>query len=614
MKRAGLFLTICAVGAWGQIGAPTLGFVPEGFGVRTMQGIPAAGAVGPILETGRNLALITVSPRQNYVLATDAETGEVVLVTPSGGTLATATVVAGAAVNPDRIVMSPSGSSAVLWFDSTNRAQIVTGLPGAPLIREIDASVVGASPTAIAISDDGNWLALGTPEATVCYLFASTSANNVSMTAIPTGDLVTGLAFFYNRDALAMATPSQILTADPVSGGPPVQVGNLNPKSSAGDSPSVDLAVSTDNQRIIAAEGTLLTTINLATGVASTLDCGCQFAGLFGLGGSIFRITSLGFPLASFDGTETASGVESGAAADSIPRVALGGALNNTLTNQGVKLFDAENNRILAVPMALSTAGPLRTASSSSSPRRVISDAAPPALPAVTIGGLPASSGPAQQPAMTISIASAYPAAITGTATLTFASSVGGDDQTIQFGSGGRAVSFTIAAGSTQASFSGATSTNASSVAVLTGTVAGTITITLDFMASGTDITPAPAPTATITLITTPAFIQTVVFGSATTGAFTVVVTGFSTTRDMTTGLFQFAPSSNATLATSAVTVSLGEAFSIWYSNTASNATGSEFQLTVPFTTTNGPSADVIAVTVTLTNSKGASSAVVNSQ
>ena len=595
MKWAGFFL-ICAVGAWGQIASPRLGFVPEGFHIRTMQGIPAAGAIGAILETGRNLALITISPRQNYILARDADTGEVVLVTPAAGTLATTSVVAGAAANPDSIAVSPSGSSAVLWFNSTNRAQIVSGLPAAPSIREIDAGVINAWP--IAVSDDGNWIAAGAFGGTGGYLFAGDG----SMTTLPIGDRVIGLTFFYNRDALAIATPSQILTTDPVSAGPPVQVGSLNPESNSGDFTVVDLAVSSDNQRIVAAEGTGLTTINLATGVASTLDCGCQFEGLFGLGGSIFRITSLGFPLASLGSLETASGVESGVTADSIPR----GALGDTLADQVVKLFDAGNNRILAVPMALSTAEPLRM---SPSPRRVISEAAPPALPAVTIGGLPASSGPAQQPGMTISIASAYSVAITGTATLTLASSVGGDDQTIQFGSGGRTVSFAIPAGSTQANFSGV-----ASVPVLTGTVAGTITITLDLMASGTDVTPTPAPAATIALITTPAFIQTVRFGTSTAGAFTVVVTGFSTTRDMATGLFHFAPSSNATLATTDVTVSLGQAFSLWYSNSASNATGSEFQLTVPFTTTNGPSADVIAVTVTLTNSKGTSSAVVNSQ
>jgi hypothetical protein len=581
MKRAALFL-ICAIGVWAQIASPTLGFVPEGFGIRTMQGIPAAGAIGPILETGRNLAMITVSPRQNYVLAMDAETGEVVLVTPAGST----TIVAGAAAHPDSIAMSPSGSAAVLWFNATNRAQIVSGLPGSPSIREIDMGAIDA--TQVAVSDDGSRLAMGALDSEV-YLFAVDG----SMTTIPIGDRVLGLAFFYNRDALAIATSSQILTADPVSSGPPVQVGSLNPESAAGNFGSVSLAVSSDNQRIVAAGGKLITTIELANGSASTLDCVCLVDGLFGLGGSIFRLTNPDFLPASFshsDGTHFAAGA------------IFGFGPNN------VKLFDAENNRILAVPMALSAAAPLRT-SSSSSPRRVVSDATPPALPAVTFGGLPASSGPAQQPGMTISIASAYPLAITGTATLAFASSVGGDDQTIQFGSGGRTVSFAIPAGSLQANFSGA-----SSVPVLTGTVAGTITITLDLMASGTDVTPTPAPTASITLITTPPFIQNVVFGSSTTGAFTVVVTGFSTTRDMTTGLFHFAPSSNATLATTDVTVSLGQAFSLWYSNTASNATGSEFQLTVPFTTTNGPSADVIAVTVTLTNSKGTSTAVVNSQ
>jgi len=587
MKRAGLFL-ICS-GLWGQIGAPTLGFVPEGFGIRTMQGIPAAGAIGAVLETGRSLALITVSPRQNYVLAVDAETGEVVLVTPSGA----ASVVPGAGANPDSIAVSPSGSSAVLWFDTTNRAQIVTGLPGSPLIREIDTGGINAWP--VAVSDDGKWLAAGVLRGADAYLFASDG----SVTTMPVGERVLGLAFFYNRDALAIATSSQILTADPVSAGPPVQVATANPDSDGGSFAVADIAVSSDNQRIVFAGESLITTIDLATGGASRLDCGCRVEGLFGLGGSIFRITGGDFPLSSSAGFETAS-------ANSIPGVALTNTLGGPLSNESVKLFDAVNNRILAVPMAPSAAGPPRV---SPSPRRVVPDAAPPALPAVTIGGLPASSGPAQQPGMTISIASAYPVVITGTATLTFASSVGGDDQTIQFGSGGRTVSFAIPANTTQANFSGA-----SSVPVLTGTVAGTITITLDLMASGTDVTPTPAPAATIALITTPAFIQTVKFGTSTTGAFTVVVTGFSTTRDMTTGVFHFAPSSNATLATTDVTVSLGQAFSLWYSNTASNATGSEFQLTVPFTTTNGPSADVIAVTVTLTNSKGASSAVVVSQ
>ena len=321
MKWAGLFL-ICAVGAWGQIASPTLGFVPEGFGIRTMQGIPAAGVIGPILETGRSLAQITISPQQKYILAVDAAKGEVVLVTPSGAT----SVVAGAAANPDRIAVSPSGSSAVLWFNATNRAQIVTGLPGSPVIREIDASFLDTPLWPIAVSDNGNWIAAGSLVETEMYLFSGDG----SMSTIPTGDLVTGLAFFYNRDALAIATSRRIFTADPISTGPLVLVGGLNPASNAGDSTSVDLALSSDNQRIVAAGGRLITTIDLATGVASTLDCGCEFDGLFGLGGSILRITTPAvIPVSFIDCKGTHHS----------PVPILGSE------RESVKLFDAENNR-----------------------------------------------------------------------------------------------------------------------------------------------------------------------------------------------------------------------------------------------------------------------------
>ncbi len=324
-------------------------------------------------------------------------------------------------------------------------------------------------------------------------------------------------------------------------------------------------AVTADNRRLVLADAeNAITTVDLTTNSVSAVDCACVPEGLFALGGSVFRLTNSG----------------------------LG----------GVKIFDAENNRILVVPNAfgqhINIVGHI--------PSRRTNPLATPPLPAVTIGGLPASSGPAQQPLMTISLASPYSLDVTGTATLTFASSVGGDDQTIQFGTGGRTVNFTIPAGTTQANFSGK-----ANVAVLTGTVAGTITIKLSLSASGTDVTPTPQPTATIALVTTVPFIQSVQLQQS-TGGFTVVITGFSTTRDMVSGLFHFAPSTNATLAASDVTVQLGGAFTTWYSNTASNAVGSQFLLTVPFTTQNGPPGDIVAVTATLTNSKGPSNPVVN--
>ena len=226
-----------------------------------------------------------------------------------------------------------------------------------------------------------------------------------------------------------------------------------------------------------------------------------------------------------------------------------------------------------------------------------------PSVPTVTIGGVPDTSGPGQQPQVTISLSGAYPVDVSGTITLTFASSVGGDDQMIQFSNGSRTLNFTVPAGSTQGVFSGV-----SSASVLTGTVAGSITLTVSLSAGGANITPNPPPTKTIVTSPTVPFIQTVSLVPG-TGGFTVVVTGFSSTREVISGLFHFAPATNATLTQSDITVQLGSAFTTWYQNSASNAFGSLFTLTIPFTV-SGSATSVVSVTVTLTNTRGNSNPV----
>ncbi len=522
-----------------QVSTPVFGYAPEGLGVRAMRGLPAAGFLDETLRPGRQLAMVQVSPRQDYILAVDASTGEVVTFAPG----AVAQVVAGAVANPDAILLSPRGSSAALLFASINKVQIVSGLPASPSLREIDISAVPTA-SAMAVGDDGSF-AYGS------YLFDRTG----SMSMISVSDPILALAFLNAPDAIAVATANSVSI---------VQSGAA--QSIAADFSNAHItgfAMTVDNTRaVVAMSSGIVTMVDFAANSAVRFDCECTPQGVTGIGGSYFRLT------------------------------------NPNLS--GAKLFDAAAARVLSVPMALNNALPPRRPS----PRLGAPRATAP-LPAVTIG-LPTTSGPLQQPNMTISLATPYSGGVdvTGTATLTFASSVGGDDQTVQFTTGGRTVNFTIPTGTTTANFSGK-----SSVGVITGTLAGTITVTLSFTASGTNITPSPAPSAAITIATTVPFIQTVQFTNATTTGFNVVVTGFSSTHDMTSGLFHFAPSSNASLSTPDVTVQLGVAFSLWYTNTASNATGSEFTLTVPFFT-QGNGNDVVAVTVTLTNSKGSSNPV----
>ena len=235
----------------------------------------------------------------------------------------------------------------------------------------------------------------------------------------------------------------------------------------------------------------------------------------------------------------------------------------------------------------------------------------PPPPTSATISGLPNSSGPLQQQPAVVSISAPYPITIFGTLTLNFASSVGGDDQMVRFANGSCVVNgsshtcttpFTIAAGSTQASFGGGTN-----VAVIGGTVAGTITVTASLKdPNNVDITPSPVPTTTMVINSTVPVITKPVTITSSPGQFNVIVTGFSSTRDMVSALFHFTPTTGTALATPDITVQLGSAFTAWYSNTASNVFGSQFTITIPFTY-QANSIPFTAVTVTLTNSKGAS-------
>ena len=144
--------------------------------------------------------------------------------------------------------------------------------------------------------------------------------------------------------------------------------------------------------------------------------------------------------------------------------------------------------------------------------------------------------------------------------------------------------------------------------AVMTGTVAGTITITASLSAGGQDITPGPAPTKTITIDPAVPLITSVALQQV-TGGLSVVVSGYSNTREVSSGTFTFTVSNGNALSPPQIVVSLTAAYTAWFNNAASNATGGQFKLTVPFTVTGSATA-VTKVSVTLTNSKGPSAAV----
>jgi hypothetical protein len=208
---------------------------------------------------------------------------------------------------------------------------------------------------------------------------------------------------------------------------------------------------------------------------------------------------------------------------------------------------------------------------------------------------LPPSLTPGSQPAIAIAISPAYPLPITATATLAISPDLNGPTD-LGFSNGSRTIQFTIPANTPeyQLPFS-------------TGTSAGTITVTLNVDTTGQSITIGGSLVLTGQVGTQPPSIRSVAATAATSGStLTVVVTGFSSTRDMKTAAFHFTPATGATLASSDFSVDVTSIFSTWYANPNSFATGSQFKLNMPFTIT-GSIGSISSVTVTLTNSNAAS-------
>ena len=220
----------------------------------------------------------------------------------------------------------------------------------------------------------------------------------------------------------------------------------------------------------------------------------------------------------------------------------------------------------------------------------------PPPTTSITVGTT-------TQPAVGLTTSAPYPLEITGLVTLTFASTVGGTGEEARFSNGTRSLEFIVRANTTQAIFP-----TVPSPAIITGTVAGTITTIANMSAGGQNITPSPAPTNTITINSAVPVITSVALQQV-SGGINVVVQGYSNTREVSSGSFTFSVSSGNTLSVSTLVVSLTSAFTAWFNNSASNATGGQFRLTVPFSITGSATA-VTKVSVTLTNTKGASAAV----
>jgi hypothetical protein len=153
-------------------------------------------------------------------------------------------------------------------------------------------------------------------------------------------------------------------------------------------------------------------------------------------------------------------------------------------------------------------------------------------------------------------------------------------------------VSVTISAGATQSN----------QVNVSGGTVAGACTFgtgALSVPTQNFQITPPLSGAVLHNTVGVPYIAQ--VSESASGNPFTLVVTGYSMTRDLQSITYTFTTSqSNYTVASGPVTVTVATPAATWFSSTGSAATGGQFQYTQQFSISGGSSGNLSSVSVTV--------------
>jgi hypothetical protein len=300
--------------AWAQVQGPVMGYLPDGGALRVMPGIPGAGWVGGAITPSGAFSRIEVSPDQTQALAVAADTGAVMLYNISSGA---SVAVQGVASAPDRIIFSPSGTAAGLWNSSTRHFQLLSSVSATPAIRDLDFSFTLSDPTSAAVSDDGQWMVGAWPFS----LYAVGPSGYVIV--LPVSGAAEAVCFFHGRDDVAAITANQVTLITDIAGAvtpnviwskpddpPPADPATAPPLQVA-----AGLATSFDN-RYLSVAGNLgaLSTFDLTAVTSVGLNCACAPASLYGMGGALFRLTSL--------------------------------------TDGVVKVFDASTNEVWFVPLA----------------------------------------------------------------------------------------------------------------------------------------------------------------------------------------------------------------------------------------------------------------------
>jgi hypothetical protein len=303
-----VLLALVAIPVPGQdtsrISGPVLGYVfdADNAGVRPIFGIPGAATLGPALNLGVELDRAALSQESDYLLGVAGPDRPVVLFRDLSGALSPVAI-AGAAPAPDRILVSPSGSSALLFYREGSLIEVFTGLPDAPaLSASIDLASLPPF-TLWAISDDGRAILASAPAGDGQSVFLINPDGSPRL--LFSAGRVAAAAFLTKRSdaVIADALYNSVDWIRDVTGA--AEVINLAAEKDGISSP-VGVSVSRDNLRVFVANAGSgsIASLDLAGGAPLLVACDCALTSLERLhGNAVFRLTEpSGEPLWVFDG------------------------------------------------------------------------------------------------------------------------------------------------------------------------------------------------------------------------------------------------------------------------------------------------------------------------
>jgi hypothetical protein len=277
-----------------SLNGPTLGYIFDGSSVeiRPVFGIPGASILGDPVPLGSSVATAEISAAQDFALVTSGLDGTPSVI-PLNVASGEVTAIPGALAAPSRVVLSPGGASAALYYAQQQTIQVVTGLPSSPAIsRQIDLSQFASTLSALAITDDATFVMAGfsAPEGGSVYLMASDGSQQLVLT------LGTPSAILFldsNPDALVADQSNDTVYLLQNNGG------NLAATVAANHDSGVvapeALGVTGDGRWafISSAEGEQITGIDLSgASVPVPISCPCNPSSLQRMrGGAVFRLT-----------------------------------------------------------------------------------------------------------------------------------------------------------------------------------------------------------------------------------------------------------------------------------------------------------------------------------